>query len=594
MNPPTPRNAIFKYNRFWKGHTHLSIELACYKAGLRKEQGGLGAAGHFKEAAKILWGEHNERKKFVWSPWADKMLEASVKHKYLAVSGCANAGKSDFYAVYAIINWLCDPLNTMILVTSTSLKESKGRIWGSIEEYWMACPGLPGKLVTSLGLIRMDDPTGQFKAPDKSGIHLIAGEKKKEKEAIGKLIGLKRARVILIADELPELSPAILEAAFSNLDANPFFQLIGIGNPNSIFDPHGTLSKPKDGWRSVSPNDQEWETEKGYHIRFDAYQSPNVLAGRVIYPWLPTMEKIKAKIKELGAESLAFWRMWRGFWCPGGSKENVVSEADIIKFGADEKNVKWAGAVTKLAFLDPGFTNGGDRSVLYFADYGLAHADDGTTKHTLLYTGYMLLHEDITKKDQPRNFQIVEQFKKNCQDRGVLPSNAGFDATGAGGPFGDIVATVWSPLVRRVMFGGKASALPVSAENKTPAHDKYSNRVSEIWYSIREFMRGGQIKGVEADFAQELIERQVKTEKGGGSKEDVRMRVESKKEMKGRISKSPDIADAGLGVLDVARSVHKFRAAASTSKAIRKGKGWKGFVKHMDITTRSGNELLAE
>lgn len=97
--------------------------MACYKMGLTVEEGGLGAEGHFREAAMLLWGEENKQKQFIWSPWADKMLELSLLHKYLAVSGCASPGKSDFYAIYAIINWLADPANTSVLITSTSLRQ---------------------------------------------------------------------------------------------------------------------------------------------------------------------------------------------------------------------------------------------------------------------------------------------------------------------------------------------------------------------------------------------------------------------------------------------------------------------------------------
>jgi hypothetical protein len=117
----------------------------------------------------------------------------------------------------------------------------------------------------------------------------------------------------------------------------------------------------------------EWETEKGFCIRFDAYKSPNVLAGRTIYPWLPTQSKINEKKKDLGEDTLEFWRMWRGYWCPNGSTETVVSEADIIGFDCNQKVRRWSPHVPliRLAFLDPGFTNGGDRSIAYFATLGM-------------------------------------------------------------------------------------------------------------------------------------------------------------------------------------------------------------------------------
>lgn len=537
----------------------------------------------------MLWGPDNTQKQFIWSPWADKMLEESLRHKYLAVSGCASAGKSDFYAIYAIINWLADPANTSVLITSTSLKESRGRIWGAVEEYWNAaqkhCGGaLPGKLVSSVGLIKLNDPTGEFKTSDRSSIQLVAGEKRKAADTIGKLIGFKNKRVFFIADELPELSAAILEAAFGNLDANPFFQLIGIGNPNSIYDPHGIFSRPKGGWKVVTPDADEWETEKGYHIRFDAYKSPNVLAGRVIYKWLPTQAKIDAKKIELGEDSLAFWRMWRAFWCPTGGSESIISEADIVGFDCESTKVRWDGDPIQVSFLDPGFTNGGDRSVGYFALFGKC-AD--TLKMLLLFTDYVVFHENTMDKTTARNYQIVRQWRDLCVKRNIPPNCAAFDDTGAAA-FGDIVHTEWSRQVTRTNFGGAATKTPVSAHDKTLACDKYKNRVTEIWCSVREFIRGGQIRGIGPDLGVELTARKMVHRKSGAG---LKAEAESKEVMRGRTGKSPDIADAALGILDLLRTKFKFRALARIARSVTTNGGWKKFMKKNDYVSKRGKFL---
>lgn len=582
---PPPSKTFEKYGRSWpNGTSALTIELNCFLHGRTQEEGGLGKPGHFREVVNILWSANNDRIKFIWSPWGDRKLEAACKHKYLAVSGCANSEKSDFFAVWLIVNFLCAPLDTMGLVTSTSLKESRGRVWGRIEDYWLGaqhvCGGaLPGKLVSSVGMIRFEDPTGEFKSSDRCGIHLIAGEKKKEKEAIGKMIGLKNARVIFVADELPELSHAILEAAFSNLSANPHFQLVGIGNPASIWDPHGVLSKPKNGWNSVTPNDDEWETEKGYHIRFDALKSPNVLAGRTIYPWLPTTAKIEAAKRDTGGEeSGAFWRMWRGYWSPLGAMESVISEADIIKFDCENTKVKWKPGTrpTKLTFLDPSFTRGGDRSVRYVAEFG---EEDVTGKMILLFLNYEVLHDDVTKKDEPHNFQIARQFKEKSEAEGISPDCAACDDTGAAA-FGDIIHVVWSKSVTRINFGGKASEHAVSAEDKrTRACDKFVNKVTQIWCGIRPFMRSGQIKGISPDLGQELTTRRMKTVKSGAV---LKEQVETKEDMRARTGKSPDIGDSGAGLVAFAIQKFRWRPAGAKNIVVSEKKNWKDFRMRMD------------
>lgn len=168
---------LIKYGREWPDEaTEFNIELAAFKMGLDYDEGGLGKEQHFRNIVDAMWGPHNERKKFVWHPWSERMLWAACNFKTLAVAGCGSSGKTDFFAVWAIINFLCDPINTMVLVTSTSLKESRKRIWGSIREYWLSIPGLPGKLVDSHGLIRLDDGSGDSAYSEKSGTPGNPGE----------------------------------------------------------------------------------------------------------------------------------------------------------------------------------------------------------------------------------------------------------------------------------------------------------------------------------------------------------------------------------------------------------------------------------
>lgn len=550
VTAPQPSNFTVRYGKKWSKDSFddLNIELYCLQNydKFTIDNGGLGRAGHFRNIVSMLWHKGTP-KPFVWHPWAEKMLEAACENKYLAVAGCGSSGKTEFFAVWSIVNFLCAPKNTMVLVTSTSLKEARKRIWGAIRDYWQAIPGLPGKLVDSIGQIRLDDGSGENKFSDRCGISLVAGEKKKEKEAIGKLIGMKNERVILIADELPELSEAIIEAAVSNLSLNPYFQLVGIGNPASYYDAFGVFAKPKLGWQSITPEDTDWETEKGWCIRFDGEKSPNIIAGKKLYPWMITQDTIDDARMKMGENSLSYWRMYRGFWCPSGEEQSIYSEADIVKYRADAP-VVWKEKPTRIAALDPAFTNGGDRCILYF---GYVGTDDNNMK-VIMFDKFEHLREDVTLKDEPRTNQIVRQFRQRCEAEGVHPKHAAFDASGAGGPFGDVVATLWSPQVLRVQFGGAASDLPVSLSDRTASKLRYVNRVTEIWFSGRELMRTGQLKGVNSDLAREMCARRYETRKDVS----LRMCAESKQDMKMRTGKSPDIADAAFILIDLCR--HRF------------------------------------
>jgi hypothetical protein len=532
----------YQYGRWWKKSIdQFNRELYSFRNPVPVDKGGLPKAEHFKRIVSALWPEDGP-KPFVWHPWAERMLDASCENKYLAVAGCASSGKTDFYAVWAIVNFITAPYETMVLVTSTTLKDSRKRIWGSIRDYWQAAPPLPGKLVDSMGLIRFDDGTGG--TSDKCGITLIAAEKKKEKEAVGKLIGFKNNRVIVIADEMPELSESILEASASNLSLNPEFQFIGIGNPASRFDAFGILSKPKNGWQSISPLEEEWETERGLCIRFDGEKSPNVLTGKLLYPWIVTQAKLDEAKVRFGDNSLAYYRMFRGYWAPTGEDDNIYSETEIIASGADQDAI-WIEPPTKVAALDPAFTNGGDRTPVQFGLFGVSR--EGIP--TLMYTHRELLRDDVTNRKKTRTEQIVQQFKELCDEEGVEPFCAAYDKSGAGGPFGDVVSMMWSPEVLGVQFGGKASDLPVSITDATLSSDRYVNRVTELWFGAKELIRTNQLKGIDRELAKEMCSRKYATQKGVG----LRMVVETKTDMKARTGESPDLADAAMILIELCR-----------------------------------------
>mgnify|MGYP002621932129 FL=1 len=226
-------------------------------------------------------------------PLAEQMIRSAIHNKYLSVGGSASSGKSHTMAAWGIVNWLSQPRDTLVLMTSTTLREARKRIWGSVISLLSVIEGAPIKIRDSIGNAAYVDERENL--IERAGLSLIAAEKSKTREAVGKFIGIKQKRVILIGDELSELSEAILNAGLTNLSKNPFFQMIGMSNPNSRFDAFGVWSEPKDGWESVDiQTADEWDTKwGGKYIRLDGERSPNILLGETKYPWLPTAEKLE-------------------------------------------------------------------------------------------------------------------------------------------------------------------------------------------------------------------------------------------------------------------------------------------------------------
>lgn len=530
----------------------------------------------FKEIAQMLWGEKNKQRQFKWHPWADKMNERCHEHPitgqlhpHVALNGCGTSGKSDFGAIYAIINWMADPLNTLVLTTTTDLNAGSRRIWGAIEKYFNAVRDvMPGVMVSSLYRINSTDRTGK-KVSGQCGILLVPGEKKKEKECLEKLIGAKAGKsLILIADELPDLVMSILSTFFGNLiTAAKRTQIVAMGNFCSRYDAFGIMCKPKDGWDSINIESEEWETDivlpetdsriSGYCVRFDGMKSPNILAGQDIYP-IYSSKHLKQH-KELGEKSAQFWRFCRSFDAPTGIEKTLYTESDF-RAGHAYEHPLWLSSDVKyrVSSLDPAIKTGGDRCVQRFGWYG----QDANGKWVLDTDKKLVLREDVTKKDEPFDLQISKQAIANCEAQGVKPEHFGIDATGTGAGVYSHVWEKWSPKVLRVEFGGAPSQLQVVANDELTAEDRFDRRVSELWGVGKEFLKYGQLKGIDDELAREMKSREFKDTKRARC---ISIAVEIKVDMKKRIGFSPDDADAYFVLIEVCRVRFGWKAAGGTA-----------------------------
>lgn len=559
---------IEKYGKSWpEGAGDLDIELLAFKTGLKPEDGGLGKAQHFKNVVNILWPYHKTKNKngFHWHPWAEWMIERACEETYLAISGPKSSAKTSTMAMWGLVNWLCAPHETLVLVTTTSVREARKRLWGSVRERYMQVPGLPGKLVDSMGKIVLDISESN-EASDRSSITLVPSSPDKEKEATAKLIGLKNKRVFLIIDEATDVTNSVFEA-INNLNSNPQFQCVALGNFNSQYDPFGVFSTPKDGWNSVNVDASEWETKTGKCIHLDGLKTPNIEHDDK-WPFLLTSKQVKYAMDNEGENSLSFWRFIRSFPAPVGSEEGIYSEADFRKYDVT-KEPRWSSPPLYLAGFDPAFTNGGDRSVLAVLKYGQTEESGPAVALHKFHN----LREDVTKAE-PRNFQIAKEVMRVCQESGVPPERLAIDATGAGDPFCDILSEIWSNRILRIKFGEKASTLPVSVTNPIRGLDKYTNRVTELWFSGVEYMRSGQLRGIVPDLAKEMTGRKYNTTSGG------KVTVEPKREYKLRLGKSPDLADAFFLGLDLARQKLGITAGSLVGGKLRSS--WQAQAKKLD------------
>ena len=532
----------------------IELELYAFRINHRIENGGLGAFKHFKNAANLLWPN------LIWNPWLDKQIESLCENQWVCWAGCGASGKTYSASLYSMVYFLADPAQTSVILTSTTAKMIRKRGWPVIQELYRTCKGgYPAHMVdskTTLQAVRGDDKHAIFSIP------VLDGSTSK---AVANIQGIRSPRTMVIVDEATDTPEAAFEACSNLQKGTKEFKFLAIGNPHSKFDQHGRFATPKNGWSSISIEDQEWETERGVCVRFDGMKSPNMLAGKSKYEFLINEDQIKQAQKYDGEDSPKFWKYTRGMWSPEGVCKTVLSESLIEKYRVMHP-ATFIRESNMIAGLDPAFA-GGDRCVIQLARYG--DFDNGKM-------GIQLERNEVIELDanssEPVHFQIANRTRQICEENNIHPSKLAIDATGEGGGLCDILAKTWSSEIQRVEFGGKASDRPVSPEDHRPSCDVYANKVTELWFSVRQWAINEQLRNMQHDAAIEFCGRMFDDEK--------RMTIiERKVDMKSRTGKSPDLADAVALVVEMARRLGGY---ASATKQTNGNSSWDQLVKEYD------------
>ena len=529
----------------------------------------------FWRIADEVWNSDPDPRNHVFARhrWSHQMIHDACREKYLAVGGAASGGKSYVFAGWALVNWYADPANTKVLMTSTHLMGARDRIWGAVMKLIGYLPNPPCRIRDSIGSITYFDGTKQGQP---GGLKLVAADKSQSKAKIGKLIGGKAPRVILIADELGEISENVQEGAVSNLATNPWFQMVGLSNPASRFDPFGIFCTPKGGWEAVNvETDFSWRTKLGgLYRRYDSEDSPNInripseLYENGYYAYLPTREKIDAALDELGAtrdearKSRGFMRMHRAIFFDSEGADTYYSETEIVRAGATgPTEIKER---TRVAGVDPSFSSDGDKTIMTILDVGY----DARGQFSANVVTQLTLYEDITDKKNPRNLQLAEKIKNLCLQYEVDVDHLGIDASGPGSGLCDMIQIQWKPGFLRVQFGGEASKRRVMHERNITGKDRFRNRASELFFLAKQYLLGRQLFNLPAVVIKQMCARGHTTTKGVMG---LVLQVEPKREYKARVGSSPDETDSLMVALETARTRFGFNPLPPVSESAQQG-----------------------
>lgn len=508
---------------------------------------------HMKAAHDYLWPHH----KGTWNFWTERRFRTHCEPwKCVTYAGGASCAKSFDAAKIAIMFWVANPRKRGVLVMSTTLEALNTRIYGYVTRLIQEMVvGLPWKSFSGNNP-RIIFPQRRGFPPDfVHSIAAVAAKKGDDDTAISSLIGRHPTEgLLVVCDEGTDMPMAIL-GAVPNLAAKiKTFQLMCIGNSNSKYDLHGALSTPRAGWRSVDPLvDFKWETTQpgGVCLFFSCYESPAILEEdsekRVrLSKIFITLPQIAEAMENYGEKSEKFYRFTLGFWRSDGTEDLVMSQQFLSEYPVSGRT-EWGGQypLRRVAGLDPAFSTGGDGCIFRIGLLGT----DSDGLDVLDFREESLLFEikiDPTVQLSAEK-QIAHKVVALCKEHGVGIGDICIDSNGQGRALSSVIDLTARTLETPIkIYSNQSGNLQVNSFDvviKTP---------HELWYSFRDFIQHGQIKGLDAVTLRQLSSRKEFLKNG---KKILEPKNDYKKRMGAQspgMAHSPDEADAAALCLQAA------------------------------------------
>lgn len=485
--------------------------------------------------------------------WHVRMARAFCKYKRVSMMGCASSGKTFVSGAHDYTRWKSDPTGTSVYLSTTSAEAGEARTWGTVKDLFNQDRYQIGKLINSLRVITLDEETrnesGEKERDYRNCIKAVLIKSGAEgKNVVGSICGRKNDAVLWTCDEEPFLDPGILDARV-NLFSNDFAQFKGIGNAPEEGDPLYIDAEPfgpefPDGWRSVDKDVHEfWPTKTGFCLYFNGARSPNMKVPRgkpSPFPKLMNWEKMDEILLTAGGEDTpVYFKQFYGFPPTVDIPDKIITYKLLESNGCYEQPL-WAGIDQKCgAGLDLGFREGGDPCVADF--FRIGKDTRGRTVASFEKDG-VVLNPSQSSKD-PFETQIALKFISECRKRDC--HDVALDVTGDGGMILQAIEREartqgYKLNVIPVSFSGTAEDRVVIPGEKRKGSEMFGNMVSQLWASFRISALNGVLRGCDAysKAITQLCSRKFITD------ERRRFLVEKKSDMKQRLKRSPDQADA--------------------------------------------------
>lgn len=484
------------------------------------------------------------------SPWTEEHFHDFTMYDEVVVWGCASSSKSNDAGLYILLDFMCDPFDTLAMVGSTTLGALRSRTWEAIVRYFTALKAnnrgfeIPGKLSkVGFAIQNVDDDSLPGSRGEKAAIQGRALNDG------GTLQGAHLPHTRILVDELATISShEDLKTAMTNLlvgtKTSKFFAL---ANPSAWDDPSCAMCLPPAD-QKVNVDTGSWISTRGVFVRHhDGLKSPVYLNPELKnrFPFLMSAENVAdiTRMCDGNTDARQFWSMVRGFPLSSGTAvptilDPIVASNNRISGPPPQPFSGERRPVGMTAGVDPAWSDSGDAAI--YAGCRV-YMQDG--KHFLDFTGMVRnipikATSGVPVTQQQRDFVVAAMRADGGPDIDKLAG----DVSGNQGLLDSIITYIGgNPL--SVNNSMRASDNPLKETDGRPAKTYIKDRGAESWLVLAEFAKAGQVYGLPSGAVAGLTSRRFAT-RAGSSEALMPLRLEPKEQFSTRFKGSPNETDA--------------------------------------------------
>lgn len=419
------------------------------------------------------WSEHDGYGTHQWDGDRDplwKLFMYVSRRVNVCLKSSTGTGKT--YALSRLVLWFLDCFPNSYVVTSAPNEgQLKRNLWSEISRVMDKFSAVrPYTRLTKLNL----KPDGNNTNPkcttryshEAVGITVMSGQ---EEETTPRIAGIHREHLLIILEETPGISAAILNTFFNTCTGSNNI-MVAVGNPDSETDTLHMFSKFP-----------EVKT-----LRVSSYDHPNVLLNEEIYLGAITSKSINLRRLQYGEDSPLYLSRVRGI-TPSDSENSLVKRSWIdqcteghLTFNAKEKPGFPAVGV------DVANSEDGDKAAL---GWGRGNVLDSLHEFKCPNASHlahnMYLPNDVLVS---KGFNVYHTDK--VYDRNIMGGHIGIDTVGIGvSTLNTFLENGYNP----TSLAGPQWDEVIPRDNEGKLMYKFANLRSQMYWEFREDLRLSEV-----------------------------------------------------------------------------------------------------